>query len=203
MTLALLNEEGPVPVPSPLKRQWFAVYTASNHEKKVKQQLHLRNIETFLPLYAVTRRWGNRTTVKVERPLFNGYVFVRIARTENALVLGIPSVRFIVGDGRRAVPLPDDEIETLRSGLHLRQVDPYPYVKVGARTRIRSGPFAGMEGVVIRKDDQLRVVLSLDLIRKSIAVHINADELEPCEHLLGKQENSPLVRNSMASRRSG
>ena len=188
--------------PNQAERHWFAAYTASNHEKKVEQQLHLRNIETFLPLYAVTRRWRNRTTVKVDRPLFSGYVFVRIACTESAQVLRIPSVRFIVGDGRKAVALPDNEIEALRSGLRLRQVDPYPYVKVGARTRIRSGPFAGLEGLVIRKDDQLRVLLSLDLIKRSIAVHVNADELEPCEHPPGKQEDGPLVRNSTASRRS-
>jgi len=164
-------------------RNWFAVYTASNHEKRVGQHLQMRDIETFLPLYTVTRKWRNRTTVKLELPLFSGYVFVRIARTESARVLAVPNVRFIVGDGRRALPLPDREIETLQSGLRLRRVDPYPYAKVGARVRIRSGPLAGLEGIVVRKDDQLRVVLSLDLIRKSIAVHVSADELEPCKCL--------------------
>lgn len=141
----------------------------------------MRDIETFLPLYSVARRWRNRTTVKLELPLFRNYVFVRIAHTESARVLAIPRVHFIVGDGHKALPLPDEVIETLRSGLHLRQVDPYPYLKAGARVRIRSGPLAGLEGIVIRKDDKLRVVVSLDSIRKSIAVHVTADELESCE----------------------
>lgn len=163
------------------QRNWFAVYTASNHEKKVQQHLHVHDIETFLPLYRVTRKWKNRTTVKLELPLFTGYVFVRITRAQSARVLAVPNVRFIVGDGRKAVPLPEEEIETLRTGLRMRQVDPHPYVKVGARVRIRSGPLAGLEGIVIRKDDQLRVVLSLDLIKRSIAVHVGADELEPCK----------------------
>jgi transcription antitermination factor NusG len=130
----------------------------------------------------VTRRWKNRTTVKLELPLFASYIFVRIARAESTRVLSVPNVHFIVGDGHKALPLPDEDIETLRSGLHLRQVDPYPYVQVGAQVRIRSGPFAGLQGVIVRKDDQLRVVLSLDLIKKSIAVHVSADELEPCGH---------------------
>jgi len=181
MNLAPVNEEAPVPVIMNSQRNWFAVYTASNHEKKVQEHLRMRDIETFLPLYTATRRWKNRTTVKVDLPLFRGYVFVRIACTESARVLAVPNVRFMVGDGRKALPLPDEEIELLRTGLHLRRVDPYPYLKVGARARIRSGPLAGLEGIVVRKDDQLRVVLSLDLIRKSIAVHVSADELEPCE----------------------
>jgi len=185
MDLTLVNDETPAPFIMNLQRNWFAVYTASNHEKKVQENLRMRDIETFLPLYEATHRWKNRTTVKVDLPLFRGYVFVRIAVTENARVLAVPNVRFLVGDGRKALPLPDEEIELLRTGLHLRQVDPYPYVKVGARARIRSGPLAGLEGIVVRKDDQLRVVLSLDLIRKSIAVHVSADELEPCESRSG------------------
>jgi transcription antitermination factor NusG len=193
MNLALFKEDVPVPATMEPQRHWFAVYTASNHEKKVQQYLQIREIETFLPLYTVTKRWRNRTTVKVELPLFTGYVFVRIARTESAQVLAVPSVRFIVGDGRRAQPLPDEDIETLRSGLRLRQVDPHPYVKLGARVRIRSGPLTGLEGVVVRKDDQLRVVLSLDLIKKSVAVHVSADELEPCKRLSRESEKGQLV----------
>jgi transcription antitermination factor NusG len=183
VNLDLFKEEIRVPVIVKPQRNWFVVYTSSNHEKKAEQHLQMRDIETYLPLYTVTRRWKNRTTVKLELPLFSGYVFVRIARTESARVLAVPNVRFIVGDGRKSLPLPDEDIETLRSGLRLRQVDPHPYVKVGARARIRSGPLAGLEGIVVRKDNQLRVVLSIDLIRKSIAVHVTADELEPCEPL--------------------
>jgi transcription antitermination factor NusG len=193
VNLDLFKEKLPLPVIKKPQRHWFAVYTASNHEKKVEQHLQLREVETYLPLYTVTRRWRNRTTVKLELPLFGGYVFVRIARPESARVLAVPSVRFIVGNGHQALPLPDEDIETLRSGLGLRRVDPYPYLKAGAQVRIRSGPLVGMEGVVVRKDDQLRVVLSLDLIKQSIAVHVSAEELEPCEQLPRGSGKGPLV----------
>ncbi len=183
-------------MPTVESRSWFAVYTASNHEKTVQQHLRVREIETFLPLYAVTRKWKNRTTVKLELPLFSSYVFVRIARSENASVLAVPNVRFIVGDGRRSIPLPDEDIEILRSGLHLRQVDPYPYVQAGVRVRIRTGPLTGLEGMVVRKDDQLRVVLSLNLIRRSVAVHVSAEELEPCRQTFNGSEEGPLNRTS-------
>src|SRR5271157_4231819 len=102
MTLTLVNEETRLPATINSQRSWFAVYTASNHEKKVQEQLRLREIETFLPLYTAMHRWKNRTTVKVDLPLFRGYVFVRIACTENARVLAVPNVRFLVGDGRKA-----------------------------------------------------------------------------------------------------
>ena len=193
MNLEVYKEEAPVPATFKPQSHWFAVYTTSNHEKKVQQHLQMRDIETFLPLYTVTRRWRNRTTVKLDLPLFTDYVFVRIARTETARVLVVPGVRFIVGDGRKGLPLPNEDIETLRSGLRLRQVDPYPYVKVGSRARIRSGPLAGLEGVVVRKDNQLRVVLSIDLIKKSVAVHVTADELEPCEPLAREAIETPFI----------
>ena len=169
----------PLPVAEKAVRQWFVLYTRSNHEKRVEQHLRRRNIESFLPLYTVARRWKNRTTAKVQLPLFPGYVFVKIARRESVRVFEIPMVHSIVGNGREALALPEDEIETLRTGLHLRQVDPFPYVKIGVRARIRSGPLAGLEGVVVRKDNRFRVVLSIDLIMKSIAVQVDADEIEP------------------------
>jgi transcription antitermination factor NusG len=165
--------------PEPV-RNWFALHTSSNHEKKVQQHLRMREIESFLPLYTVSRRWKNRVTAKVDLPLFAGYVFVRIARTECSRVLAVPLVHSLVGNGREAIALPDAEIEALRTGLQGRQADPYPYLKVGDLARIRSGALAGMQGVVVRKDGQFRVVLSIELIKRSIAVHVAAEELDLC-----------------------
>jgi len=162
------------------ERNWYALYTASNQEKRVEEHLRTKGVEAFLPLYTVTRRWKNRTTRKIELPLFTGYVFAKIAVTERVRVLEVPTVVSIVGSGRELLPIPEAEIDTLRNGLRLRQVDPYPYLKVGARARIRSGALAGLEGVVVRKDGQLRVVISIDCIMRSFAVHVCADELEPC-----------------------
>jgi len=161
-------------------RRWFAVYTAANHEKRVAQHLGVKKIETFLPLYSVTKRWKNRTTVKVEVPLFSGYVFTRIGPTERLRVIEVPMVYSIVSSGREPTPLPDSEIERLRSVLSAGQVHPFPYLKVGNRVRIRSGAFAGLEGIVVRTYGGLKVVLNVECIQKSVAVHVEADELESC-----------------------
>lgn len=165
-------------------RSWFAVYTASNHEKRVAQQLQMKEIETFLPQYTVTKRWKNRTSVKVEMPLFSGYVFARIAPTERLRVLEVPMVYSIVGNKREPAPLPDAEIERLRTSLQGQQAFPFPYVKVGNRVRVRSGAFAGLEGIVVRTYAGLSVVVSIDMIQKSIAVHVEAHELESCAQVM-------------------
>ncbi len=170
----------PAPLPEGESRSWYAVYTVSNHEKQVEKYFRLQGLESFLPLYHLNRRWKNRTTVALEIPLFASYVFVRIAGNERTRVLELPSVLSLVGNGRNPVPLPDRDIEALRIGLHLRKIEPFPYLKTGRRVRIRSGALAGLEGVVLRKDNHLRVVLSLDLIQRSIAVHVEACELEAC-----------------------
>src|SRR5215813_2615263 len=161
-------------------RHWYALYTASNQEKRVDQHLRMKGVEVFLPLYTIAKRWKNRMKMKVELPLFTGYVFVRIALGERVRVLEVPGVVSVVGNGREPLPLLDAEIDTLRTGLRLRHVDPYPYLKVGNRARIRTGALAGLEGVVVRKDDRLQVVVSIDAIMRSFAVHVHADELEPC-----------------------
>lgn len=160
--------------------RWFAIYTASNHEKRVAQHLEMKEIETFLPLYGVTRRWKNRTTVKLELPIFPGYVFARFHATQRARVMGIPMVYSVVSSQGKPTPLPDEEIARLRVALETRQAHPYPHVKVGNRVRVRSGPLAGLEGIVVRTYGGLSVVLSVDMIQKSVAVHVEADELESC-----------------------
>ena len=174
-------------------RQWYALYVFSNHEKRVEQHLQMKDVEVFLPLCTVVKRWKNRTTAKVHIPLFTGYAFVHISPFERVRVLEAPGVLSIVGVAGKPTPLLDAEIEILRTGLHLRRVDPHPYLKVGNRARIRSGPLAGLEGIVVRKDDRLRVVLSLDLIMRSVAVHIEADELEPCSERPGSCRSAEPV----------
>jgi transcription antitermination factor NusG len=189
-----------IPLSTDRARKWYALYTLSNHEKRVEEHLRMKGIEVFLPLSTVERRWKNRTTAKLKIPLFAGYVFTHILPTERVRVLEAPSALWIVGSGREPLPLPDHEIEILRTSLHLRQVDPYPYLKVGERTRIRSGPLAGIEGVVVRKDDRLRVVLSIDLIRQSVAVHVEADELEPCSNWRGNSPGYPQIPAAITQR---
>jgi transcription antitermination factor NusG len=159
--------------------QWFALYTTPRHEKHVSEILVQRQIETFLPLYRTTRRWKKSLPVDLELPLFPTYVFVRIAREARGPVLGIPGVLSIVGSPREAWPLPDLDIESLRSGLLERKIEPHPYLVVGERVRIRAGVMAGVEGVLVRMKNDFRVVLSLDAIMRSVAVEVDADDIEP------------------------
>lgn len=158
---------------------WYAVQTCANHEKRVRQQLDLRVVETYLPVYESVRHWKDRR-VRLELPLFPGYLFVRLALSERLQVLRTPSVVRIVEFGGKAVALPDTEIETLRRGLTRELgVEPYPYLKVGRRVRVTTGPLQGFEGILIRKKNRSRFVISLDLIMRSVAVEIDVTELEP------------------------
>ena len=159
--------------------RWFAVYTTPRHEKQVSESLTQRRIETFLPLYRTARHWQKSRPVVLELPLFPTYVFVRITRQARGAVLSMPGVLSIVGSPREPWPLPDFEIEALRSGLLERKIEPHPYLTVGERVRIKGGVMTGVEGVLVRKKNNFRVVLSLDNIMQSVAVEVDADDIEP------------------------
>lgn len=164
---------------------WFAAYTNSHHEKRVASLFTERQIESFLPLYSTRHRWRNRCTMNLEWPLFRNYVFVRIDPRERVRVLEVPGVLWLVGFGRSLAPLPDFEIETLRSGLGRRKIEPHPYLVIGERVRIKVGPMMGMEGVLIRKKNNFRVVLALDVIMQCVAVEVDAEDLEPAVRYAG------------------
>jgi len=178
-------EDGFLPVyavGSPIEPKWFAVYTTSRHEKRVAQHLTLREIEHYLPLYKSQRKWSDGSRVTLDLPLFPGYLFVHIKRTDRARVLGVPGTLAVVGGpGREPAPLPDAAIDALRTGLHLRNVEPHPLLTIGQRARIRSGALAGMAGIVVRKKNSCRVILTLEHIQRSIAVEVDGDDLEPLE----------------------
>jgi transcription antitermination factor NusG len=183
MTIAVLSsEQTEMTVKTAEPRQWFAVYTNSCREKRVAEHCDVRDIESFLPVYRSTRRWRNGCTVNLERPLFPGYVFVRVNQTHRVRVLELPGVVSIVGAARQPTPLPDAEIEALRNGIHLSNAEPHRYLKVGERVKIRSGPLEGMTGILTRKKNSLRVVLTLDLIMKSISVEVDEQNLEAAGH---------------------
>jgi transcription antitermination factor NusG len=161
--------------------QWFAAYTAPRHEKHVSELLMERQIETFLPLYRTARQWKKSCPVVLELPLFPTYVFVRISRRARGAVLGVPGVLSIVGSAREPWPLPDFEIEALRSAAQLGRVEPHAYLKLGERVRIKTGVMKGVEGVLVRKKNEFRVVLTLDTIMRSVAVEVDAEDLESAD----------------------
>jgi transcription antitermination factor NusG len=160
------------------ERLWFAVYVSSRHEKVVQTHLELREIESFLPLYHAVRLWRNRCRKDLQLPLFPNYLFVHLQLGKRVDVLRVPGVLSIVNRGTQPAPLPQSIIESLRGALSLRSVEPHPYLIVGHRVRIHSGPLAGLEGVLVKKKDNLRVVLNLDQIMQSAAIEVDGSEVE-------------------------
>jgi transcription antitermination factor NusG len=158
---------------------WFALYTTSRHEKRVAQHLTQRQIEHYLPLYRAERKWSDGSRVTLDLPLFPGYIFVRMNRAQRTRVLGVPGALAVVeGTGRKPAPLPETEIDALRSGLHLHRAEPHPLLRAGHRARIRTGALAGFEGIVLRTKSSCRVVLTLELIMQSVAVEVDGQDLE-------------------------
>jgi transcription antitermination factor NusG len=159
--------------------RWYAAYTCANHEKKVREQLDRRAVESFLPLYETVRRWRDRR-VRLHLPLFPGYVFVRIAAVDRLKVLEVAGVVRIVGFNGQLTALASDEIEGLKRGLvDGVRPEPCPFLTVGRRVRVKSGPFAGRQGILLRRKGNLRLVLSVDVIMRSLAIDIDASEVEP------------------------
>jgi transcription antitermination factor NusG len=159
--------------------RWYAAYTSPRHEKKVALQMDGNQIQHFLPLYASLRRWKDRRK-QLDLPLFPGYIFVRMALKDRLQVLQLPGVVQLISFGGKPAVLPDAEIEALTKGLAGGcQVQPHPYLKVGRRVRVHSGPMSGVEGILIRRKEKFRVVLSIHLIQRSVAVEVDENEVEP------------------------
>ena len=158
--------------------QWFAAYTVVRHEKAVARQLGDRGIETFLPLYRGWHNWKDRRKL-VELALFPGYVFVKIAAHNKLRVLQTYSVVNIVTFNGQLAALPEPEIDALRNALdnHV-YAEPCPYLQVGRRVRVIRGPMAGAEGILTRKKDKCRVVISVEVLMRSVAVEVDGGDLE-------------------------
>jgi transcription antitermination factor NusG len=165
----------PVGDPAPA---WYAAYTCANHEKKVAGQLAERDVEHYLPTFEAVRRWSDRS-MRIQQPLFPGYVFVRLSLRERLRVLQVPSVVRLVGFNGSPAPLPDREIETLRRSLIAELgTSPHPYLKEGTKVRIVRGPLEGAEGILIRKKNIFRVVISIDLILRAASVEVDIADVQ-------------------------
>lgn len=157
---------------------WYALYTYPRHEKCVAEQMEQRAISSFLPLYRSIRRWKDRRK-ELELALFPGYVFVRIGLQDRLRVLQLPSVVRFVSFNNQPAALPEAEIEQLRDRLARGAcLEPHPYLRVGCRVRVCRGPMAGLEGIVVRRKERFRVVFSLDLIMRSVAVEVDESDVE-------------------------
>jgi transcription termination/antitermination protein NusG len=160
------------------RRQWFAAYTMSRHEKHIAEQCERIGIEHFLPLYVSHKTWKNRVTVDVHLPLFPNYIFAQLLPGAHVALLQVPGVLSVVGNAAGSMPIPAKDMDALRQFVRCKAFFPHAYVHNGDSVRINRGPFKGLTGVVLRRNNGLRFVVTLDLIGKSVAVDLNATEFE-------------------------
>jgi len=157
------------------ERLWFALVVKPRHEKSVARALRAKQLEEFLPLYRERRAWSDRVKA-VELPLFCGYVFCYFSYAERLRVLNTPGVVCILGAGEIFRPIAESEIETIRliaqSGLPAK---PYPYLEAGEIVRVEEGPLAGIKGTVIRSKGTTSVIISVELLKRSVAVELNSE----------------------------
>jgi transcription antitermination factor NusG len=158
---------------------WWAVYTRHQHEKVVAEMFELKGLEVFLPLYESLRRWKDRKKI-LEMPLFPCYVFVRGSFNRRLQVLTTPGVHMILSHGEHAAVIPEEEIEAIRRSVEgSYRVEPHPFLKCGERVRVTRGSLEGVEGILIRKKSLYRLVLSVNMLAQSVAVEIDASDVEP------------------------
>jgi transcription antitermination factor NusG len=163
-----------------LEPRWYAVRTRSRHEKQVHAQLADRpGIDVFLPLRERRSRWKDRVK-RIQEPLFPGYCFARFRRPDRLRVLKAVGVVELVGPSGEPEPIPDTEIEAIRTLAGSRlSCEPFPFLAEGTMVEVIRGPLMGVRGRLLRKDRELRVVLSVTLIRQAVSVEIDAVDVTP------------------------
>jgi len=171
---------GPAETVACCSERWYAVQTRARHEKVVVQRFREKGLTTFLPLVTEVRRWSDRQK-SIELPLFSCYVFVKIMSTneDRVRVLRTDSVFDFVGVPRQGTPIPDEQIDAVRTILEERlNWESYPFLKIGQRVRIRSGALDGVEGILVSRDGKRSVVVSVDAVQRSLAVRVEGYEIE-------------------------
>lgn len=160
---------------------WWALYVRHQHEKTVVEVLSARGLETFLPLYQSVSRWKDRDKV-LSLPLFPGYVFVRGGLEWRLQVVTTPGVHMILSRGGQFATVPEAEIHAIRLAMgRPDRVEPHPFLECGQRVRVKQGPLEGVEGILVRKKNLWRLVLSVDMLGQSAAIDIDAAAVEPCD----------------------
>ena len=153
--------------------RWYALHTKSRHEKFVEVELRKKGIKTFLPLRKVKRHWSDRLK-EIEEPLFSGYLFVQTPLRNRLEVLKTRGSVRLLGFNSLPTPVSEKDLKAVRHFIEQEiAIDPYPYLAEGNRVYTRSGRFKGVEGFIVRKDKQMRLVISLDLLMQSISVKLD------------------------------
>jgi transcriptional antiterminator RfaH len=161
---------------APKSKGWQLVYTVARHENTVAAQLQAREIEFYLPLYEVTHCWGKRSA-KLQLPLFPSYVFVRLNALNRRNVVTTPGIVSVVTFQGQPALVPEEQITAVQNVLRFRRAQPCSYLANGNRVLINSGPLRGIVGVIDRVKG-LRVIVTVDSIASSIAIDIDAADLE-------------------------
>jgi transcription antitermination factor NusG len=157
---------------------WYALHTSYQHEKTVARVLTQKGFDIFLPLYDVAHRWKDRTK-QLSLPLFPCYVFIQGGLDRRLQVLNTPGVFGFVGWSGRAAPIPEEEIEAVLKMMEgSLKVEPHPFLKCGDRVRVKFGPLQGVEGILVRKKNLYRLVLSVEMLQKSVAVEFDVTDVE-------------------------
>ena len=166
---------------------WYAIQVRPRYERLVVELLSDKICDNFLPVHESRRRWSDRWK-RLERPLFPGYVFGRFHLNEKHTVMTTSGVVRIVGIGLIPVAVPDDEIAALQQLVRQRiPVRVHEFVSAGEKICLRSGPFAGLNGIIVRKSGESRLVVSVNLLRRSVAVEVEA------EWIAGSWAETPVV----------
>jgi transcription antitermination factor NusG len=159
---------------------WYAVHTKARHEKRVAAQFEEQHICAFLPLLHQIHRWSDRQC-KVEVPMFSCYAFVRVTQTieERLKILRTQGVLGFVGHTRQGTPIPQEQIESLRTTIHKNiPCFPHSYISAGRRVRIRGGSLDGVEGILERRGIDLSLVISVELLRRSVSIRVEGYDIQ-------------------------
>lgn len=158
---------------------WYAIWTRSRHEKIVRDQLALKNVDVFLPTITRWSRWKDRKK-KIDWPLFPGYVFGRFDPANRLPVLKCEGVVTIIGSEGQPSPIPEFEIEGIRTLIDSQlSYDPCPLIKEGMMVEVKHGPLKGVVGRLVRKGAHARLILSVDLIGQAVSVEVDAADVKP------------------------
>jgi transcription antitermination factor NusG len=158
---------------------WWALYTRHQHEKAVAEMLCAKGFEVFLPLYESQRRWNDRVKL-LSLPLFPGYLFMRGGNDRRAQAVMTPGVAMILSVGDQVALIPDGEIEAIRRTIEGPfRIEPHPHLKCGDRVRVKQGILEGLVGILVRKRNSCTLVLSVEMLERSVGVEIDASNVEP------------------------
>lgn len=167
-----------------LDHSWYAVRVKSNCEQMTSAAIRSRGYEEFLPLYRSRRRWSDRVR-EVQAPLFPGYVFARLDPHNRLPILSLSSVVGIVSIAKKPAPIPDFEIEAVRRVLETgAHCGPWPFLNAGQLIRIERGPLTGLEGILLQVKNRYRLVISVSILQRCVAVEVDQDSIRPIKRKL-------------------